>query len=60
MATFCTILVLYADLGSQGFFVFNIGLVLIMVESIKTTSVETVGTGVLDKNKKHYLRSKDR
>ena len=30
------------------------------VESIKTTSMETVSTGVLDKNKEHYLRSKDK
>ena len=29
------------------------------IESIKTTSMETVSTGVLDKNKEHYLRSKD-
>ena len=25
---------------------------------MKTTSMETVSTGVLDKNKEHYLRSK--
>ena len=31
-----------------------------LMESIKTTSMETVGTGVLDKNKEHYLRSKDK
>ena len=30
------------------------------VESIKTTSMETVSTGVLDKNKEHYLRSNDK
>ena len=27
---------------------------------MKTTSMETVSTGVLDKNKEHYLRSKDK
>ena len=33
----------------------------ISLESMKTTSMETVSTGVLDKNKKkHYLRSKDK
>ena len=30
------------------------------VESMKTTSMEPVSTGVLDKNKEHYLRSKDK
>ena len=29
------------------------------IESMKTTSMETVNVGVLDKNKEHYLRSKD-
>ena len=28
------------------------------IKSMKTTSVETVSTGVLDKNKEHYLKSK--
>ena len=32
----------------------------IVVECIKTTSMETVGTGILEKNKEHYLRSKDK
>ena len=27
---------------------------------MKTTFMETVSTGVLDKNKEHYLRSKDK
>ena len=27
---------------------------------MKTTSVESVSTGVLDKNKEHYLRSRDK
>ena len=31
-----------------------------LIESMKTTSMETVSTGVLDKNKGHYLRSKDK
>ena len=30
------------------------------IESLKTTSVENVSTGVLKKNKEHYLRSKDK
>ena len=30
------------------------------IESIKTTSMENVHTGVLDKNKEPYLRSKDK
>ena len=30
------------------------------IESIKTTPMETVGTGVLDKNKEYYLGSKDK
>ena len=31
------------------------------IESIKTTSMETVSTGVLEKkNKEHYLSSKDK
>ena len=30
------------------------------IESMKTTSMEPIGTGVLDKNKEHYLRSKDK
>ena len=30
------------------------------VESVNTTSVENVTTGVLDKNEKHYLRCKDK
>ena len=30
------------------------------IESIETTSMETVSTGVLDENKEHYLRSKDK
>ena len=29
------------------------------MESIKTTSMEKVSTGVLDENKERYLRSKD-
>ena len=29
-------------------------------DSVKTTSVENVSTGVLDKNKEHYLRCKDK
>ena len=29
-----------------------------MIESIKTTSMENVSTGVLDKNKEHYIRCK--
>ena len=33
---------------------------LIRIESKKTTSMETVSTGVLDKNKGLYLRSKDK
>ena len=32
----------------------------IIKESIKTTSVEYVCTGVLDRNKQHYLRNKDK
>ena len=31
-----------------------------VVESMKTTSMETVSTGVLDQNKEHYIRSKDK
>ena len=34
--------------------------VTMIIESMKTTSMETVSTGVLDKNKGHYLRSKDK
>ena len=30
------------------------------VESIKTMSMEPISTGVLDQNKEHYLRSKDK
>ena len=30
------------------------------IESIKITSMENVSTGVLDKNKEHYLRFKDK
>ena len=30
------------------------------IESVKTTSMETVRTEVLDKNKDYYLRSKDK
>ena len=33
---------------------------IIQTESIKTTSMETDSTVVLDKNKEHYLRSKDK
>ena len=33
---------------------------MLIIESIKTTSMETVSTGVLDKNKEHYLRRKDK
>ena len=29
------------------------------MESMNTTSMETVSTGVLDRTKEHYLRSKD-
>ena len=29
------------------------------MESMNTTSMETVSTGVLDKSKEHYLGSKD-
>ena len=29
-------------------------------ESVKTTFMENVSTGVLDKNKEHYLRCKDK
>ena len=32
----------------------------IPIESIKTTSMENVSTGELDKNKEHYLRCKDK
>ena len=32
--------------------------VTVPIESIKTTSMENVSTGVLDKNKEHYLRCK--
>ena len=32
----------------------------LLIESMKTTFMETVSTGVLDKNKKDYLRSKDK
>ena len=31
-----------------------------VIESMKTTSMEAISTGVLDKNKEHYLRSKDK
>ena len=31
-----------------------------LVESVKTTSMENVSAGVLDKNKEHYLRCKDK
>ena len=31
----------------------------VLIESVKTTSMENVSTGVLDKNKEHYLRCKD-
>ena len=31
-----------------------------VIESMKTTSMETVSTGVFDKNKEPYLRSKDK
>ena len=31
-----------------------------LLESIKIVSMETVSTGVLDRNKEHYLRSKDK
>ena len=27
---------------------------------MKTTSMETVSTGALDKNKEHYIRNKDK
>ena len=30
------------------------------IECIKTTSMENVSRGVLDKNKEHYLRCKDK
>ena len=30
-----------------------------LIESMKTSSMETVSTGVLDKNEEHYLRIKD-
>ena len=30
------------------------------IESVKTTSMENVSVGVLDKNKEHYLRCKDK
>ena len=30
------------------------------IESVKTTSMENASTGVLDKNKEHYLRCKDK
>ena len=33
---------------------------LLLIENMKNTSMETVSTGVLDKNKEHYLRSKDK
>ena len=29
-----------------------------MIESMETTSMETVSTGALDKNKEHYSRGK--
>ena len=32
----------------------------ITIESMKTTSMETVSTSALDKNKEHDLRSKDK
>ena len=31
----------------------------IIIESVKTTSIENVSTGVLDKNKEHFFRCKD-
>ena len=31
-----------------------------ILEGIKTTSMGNVNTGVLEKNKEHYLRSKDK
>ena len=31
-----------------------------MLESVKITSMENNSTGVLDKNKEHYLRWKDK
>ena len=32
----------------------------VRIESVKATSMENVSTGVLDKNKEHYLRCKDK
>ena len=31
----------------------------VQIESVKTTFMENVSTGVLDKNKEHYLKCKD-
>ena len=31
-----------------------------LIESIKTMSMENISTGVVDKNKEHYLRCKDK
>ena len=31
-----------------------------MIESVKNTSMDDVSTGVLDRNKEHYLRCKDK
>ena len=39
---------------------FVMKLLLLFIESMQTTSMETVGTGVLDKNKEDYLRSQDK
>ena len=33
---------------------------LLELKSIKTTFMEAIGTGVLNRNKEHYLRSKDK
>ena len=33
---------------------------LLEIKSIKTTFMEAIGTGVLNRNKEHYLRSKDK
>ena len=33
---------------------------LVIVESIKTTSMENVSKGVLDKNTEHYLRCQNK
>ena len=32
----------------------------VFIETIKTTSMENVSTGELDKNKEHYLRCQDK